>query len=80
MADKVKLTIRARLYLRCIEDWKSAPEVVALLGEVPSTPIKTVRSTLFAFVGMGLAEHHDGNDTFRISESGRAALAESSHD
>jgi hypothetical protein len=80
MAGKVKLTERARLYLRCIDDWKSAPEVVALLGEVPATPIKTVRATLFAFVGMGLAEHHDGNDTFRVTDAGRALLASGKDD
>lgn len=75
MAGKLKLTIRAQLYLRCIDDWKAPYEVAVLLGDSPALPAKKVRGTLSALVGRGLAEHGKANDTFRVSDAGRAHLA-----
>ena len=80
MAGKVKLTDLDQVYLRCIDDWKAPYEVVAMLGEMHPRPAKPVRDVLLSFVGRGLANHHKGNDTFRTSEYGRTALAESDHE
>jgi hypothetical protein len=79
MADKVKLTDLDRVYLQCIEDWKAPFEVIALLGDLHPRPVKPVRDLLLAFVSRGLANHHSGNDTFRMSDTGRAALKDSTH-
>ena len=64
-----KLGIR---YMQAIEDWKAPFEVAAILGDGRST--KTVSATLHAFVGRGLAEHHRGNNTFRLTDVGKAEL------
>lgn len=62
-----KMTIRAELYLRCIGDWKAPFEVAALLGDTPPLPTTAVRQYLRTLVANGLAEYHEGNDTFRAS-------------
>lgn len=67
MAGKVKLTIRAQLYLRCIDDWKAPFEVATLLGDTPPLPTTVVRQYLRTLVTNGLAEYHEGNATFRAS-------------
>jgi len=77
MADKVKLTIRAQSYLRCIDDWKAPFEVAALLGDSPAPSIEIVTRTLRGLVGRGLAAYHPGNNTFAITQTGRAHLASS---
>jgi hypothetical protein len=75
MPDRVKLTIRAQLYLRCIDDWKAPFEVAALLGDTPPPHLGIVRRMLCRLVNGGYAEHHYGNDTFRQTDAGRALLA-----
>ena len=71
----MRMNQRGLSYLRAIDDWKAGFEVAAILGGHP--PANIVRSTLFALVGSGYAEHHYGNDTFRITDAGRAALVSS---
>jgi hypothetical protein len=70
----VKPNWRGRLYLRCVDDWKAAFEVAKLLGDTPVKSANVIRKQLFVMVASGLVEHHEGNDTFRITEAGRAAL------
>lgn len=77
MASKVKLTERAQRYLNCINDWKAPFEVVTLLGTTPPEPVENVRNTLIGLMDTGLAEHHTGNNTFRISDEGRFLLRQS---
>lgn len=64
-----ELTIRAKLYLRCIDDWKAPFEVATLLGDRPPLPTTVVRQYLQTLVANGLAEYHDGNDTFRATDN-----------
>lgn len=70
----MNLTIRAKLYLRCIDDWKAPFEVAAMLGDTPPPSTAIVRRMLSRFVSEGHAEHHCGNDTFRVTDIGRAHL------
>lgn len=80
MGGKGKLTDLDQVYLRCIDDWKAPYEVVAMLGELHPRPVKPVRDVLLSFVGRGLANHHSGNDTFRVSDAGRALIASGKDD
>lgn len=75
MAGKLKLTDLDQVYLRSIGDWKAPYEVVAMLGTLHPSSAKPVRDVLLSFVGRGLANHHSGNDTFRLSDYGRILLA-----
>lgn len=59
-------------YLQAIEDWKAPFEVAAIVGT--GKTIKTVSATLHGLVGRGLAEYHRGNNTFRLTDAGRAEL------
>lgn len=70
------LNARGISYLKCIEDWSAAFEVAFRLGDVPRKPVKLVSSTLHRFVGRGLAEHHEGNNTFRLTDAGRTCLTQ----
>jgi hypothetical protein len=65
-------------YLKAIEDWKAPFEVAAILGD--DRTLKTVSATLFALVGRGLAQYSRANNTFRITDAGREALAHPSQD
>lgn len=67
--EMAKQTIRARLYLSCIHDWKAPFEVARLLGDTPPLPTTVVRHYLLTLVANGLAEYHEGNDTFRVSNA-----------
>lgn len=60
-------------YLQAIDDWKAPFEVQKIVGG--SRSIKTVSATLLGLVGRGLAEHGRQNNTFRLTEAGRAELA-----
>lgn len=75
----MRLTPKALCYLRCIDDWKAPYEVTQLLGENAPRPAILTRATLFALVDGGFAEHGKANDTFRITDAGRAALVSSKH-
>lgn len=70
-------TMRSRLYLRAIDDWKAPFEVAKLLGDNPVKSANVIRKTLLTYVARGLAEHHDGNDTFRATDAGRASMVTS---
>lgn len=59
-------------YLQAIEDWKAPYEVAAILGD--GRTVKTVSATLFGLVGRGLAEYGRANNTFRVTDAGRASL------
>ena len=74
------ISARGRLYLAAIDDWKAAFEVAKLLGDTPVKSANVMRKTLLTYVDRGLAEHHAGNDTFRITELGRTTLAEAPGD
>jgi hypothetical protein len=63
-------------YLKAIEDWKAPFEVVSILGG--DRTLKTVSATLFGLVGRGLAEYSRPNHTFKITDAGRAELADTS--
>lgn len=71
----MSITTRARLYLIAIDDWKAAFEVAKLLGDKPVRSANVIRKQLLVLVGRGLAEHGACNDTFRITDAGRAALS-----
>jgi len=70
----VKLTALGRLYLLAIDDWKAPFEVAAMIGD-DKRSVKKVRATLFGLVGRGWAAHGKANDTFKITDAGRSALA-----
>ena len=60
-------------YLKAVEDWQAPFEVHRTLGG--RRTVKTVAATLGALEGVGLVERHDGNNTFRLTEAGKAELA-----
>lgn len=70
-----KLTIRARLYLSVIDDWKAPYEIAVLLGDTPPPSTNVVKSVLGRLISRGLVNYGRPNGTYRISEAGRAALA-----
>jgi DNA-binding IclR family transcriptional regulator len=76
----INLTDRARLYLRCIDNWKAPYEVAASLGDTPPPTINDVRRMLGRLAARGFVDHHEGNNTYRISEEGREALVGSPPD
>ena len=71
----MSIRTRRRLYLHAIDDWKAAFEVAKLLGDKPVKSANVIRKMLFVLVRRGLAEHHVGNDTFRITDAGRVAMS-----
>lgn len=68
------LTDRARLYLRCIDDWKAPYEIVKLLGDDPPATVNDVSRMLGRLAARGLVYHSLGNNTYRTTDAGRAAL------
>ena len=72
-----KLSLRAALYLRTIDDWKAPFEVSRLLGDTPPPSSHVVRSVLGRLISRGLAEYGGRDaDTYRVTEAGRLALAQ----
>ncbi len=71
----INLTSRARLYLRCVDDWKAPYEIVALLGDNPQATINDVNRMLGRLAAKGLVYHSRANNTYRITIDGRAVLA-----
>lgn len=71
------ITDRARLYLRCIVDWKAPYEIAALLGDTPPPSINDVKRMLGRLAARGLVYHSRANDTYRVTIAGREALSPS---
>lgn len=71
----INLTGRARLYLRCIEDWKAPYEVAALLGDTPPATVNDVKRMLGRLAARGLVDYSQANNTYRVSIEGRIALS-----
>jgi DNA-binding IclR family transcriptional regulator len=69
-----KLTDRARLYLNCVDDWKAPYEVAALINDTPPPTSVEVQRMLRRLASRGLVRHSIANNTYRISDEGRAAL------
>jgi hypothetical protein len=76
----INLTGRARLYLSCIDDWKAPFEIIRLLGDSPPATYNDVRRMLGRLAARGLVDHSPPNNTYRITDEGRAALSFSSGD
>lgn len=70
----INLTARARLYLRCIDDWKAPYEIVKLLGDSPPATVRDVKRMLGRLEARGLVYHSRANDTYRVTIEGRQAL------
>jgi hypothetical protein len=70
------LTDRARLYLRCIDDWKAPFEIAELIGDTPPPTHNDVKRMLGRLAARGLVLYSIANNTYRISAEGRAALVE----
>jgi DNA-binding IclR family transcriptional regulator len=68
------LTDRARLYLRCIEDWKAPYEIAALLGDKPPPTVSEVKRMLGRLAARGFVYHSRANDTYRVTIAGRNAV------
>lgn len=73
MAGKVKLTERAKLYLRSVPDWSAVWEIRPRLGDTPPAAGNDIRRMLGRLSARGLVEWHSGNNTYRITEAGRRA-------
>lgn len=71
-----KLTDRAKLYLRAVDDWSADYEVAARLGDTPAPNRLVVRSMLGRLIGRRLVTWNGTQNTYRITEAGRAALNE----
>ena len=69
----MKLTPTAAKYLRAIDDWKAPFEVAAILGWPESAGEKT-KPYLGRLIGQGLVTWSRANNTYRITEAGKAAL------
>lgn len=70
----VDLTDRARRYLECVDDWKAPFEVAYLLGDTPQPSSIEVQRMLRRLTSRGLVHRSFANNTYRISNEGRAAL------
>jgi hypothetical protein len=70
------LTDRARLYLSCVDDWKAPFEVQAMIGDTPAPNLVDVQRMLRRLASRGLVQHGVGQNTYRITNEGRAALQE----
>jgi hypothetical protein len=69
-----KPTRRARRYLECVPDWSADWEIVERLND--GTERLAVRAMLGRLIGYGFVNWSRSNDTYRISDIGRAALTE----
>jgi len=76
----INLTGRARRYLECVDDWKAPFEVAALIGDTPQPTSVEVQRMLRRLSSRGLVRHSIANNTYRITDEGRAALSFSSGD
>jgi len=74
------ITDRARLYLRCIDDWKAPYEIAALLGDTPPPTINDVKRMLGRLAARGLVHYSRANNTYCVSVEGRKALVGGSRD
>lgn len=63
-----KITEQQKVYLRAIEDWKAPFEVEAIVGLGPA------RLPLQRLVKLGWAQYGKPNNTYKITDAGRAAL------
>ena len=68
------LTDRARLYLRCISDWKAPYEIAELIGDTPPPTHNDVKRMLGRLAARGLVDYSIANNTYRLSDDGRRAL------
>jgi hypothetical protein len=72
---KRKLSLRSRLYLEACSDWSADWEIAARMGDTPPMQGQHARPHLGTLIGRGFIEWHRGNNTYRITDDGRAALA-----
>lgn len=70
------ITARTRLYLDACADWKADWEIVKLIGDTPPMKPRAARPHLGWLIGQGLLEWHRGNNTYRMTDAGRALLKE----
>lgn len=70
----INITDRARLYLRCIDDWKAPYEIAALLGDNPPPSVAEVTRMLGRLANRGLVYHSRANNTYRVTIAGRDAV------
>ena len=79
MTERSTLSIRSRLYLQACSDWKADWEIVKLIGDTPPMKPRHARPHLGCLIGAGLLEWSRGNNTYRLTDAGRAALAVGEH-
>lgn len=68
-----RLTEAQRNTLRHCLDWSADWEVSARRN-VANVLARRTRRVLLVLESLDLVEHHEGNNTFRITDAGRAAL------
>ena len=73
------LTQQEHSALCAVADWKAVYEVAAALYPSGSNfdTRRKIRQTLDRLLRQKLVEHHDGNDTYRVTNAGHNALASS---
>jgi hypothetical protein len=69
----MKLTKREREYLEAVMDWSAPYEVAERLFGYPNGNL--VKSKLGTMIGKGFIKWSSANNTYRITDAGRAALA-----
>jgi hypothetical protein len=74
----MKISLRTRLYLEAVADWKAAYEVAALLGDDPPLKHTAIKSVLGRYIGAGLVQWSGQNATYKLTPAGVAALKENS--
>lgn len=75
-----KLSVRTKLYLSTIDEWKAPYEVATLLGDNPPPSINAMKSVLGRLISRGLVQYSSTNGVYRITPSGRLALKDTSHE
>lgn len=73
----INLTDRARLYLGCVNDWKAPFEIAKLLGDTPPPSYNDIKRMMGRLAARGLVDYCAPNETYRISDEGRAAVSRS---
>jgi hypothetical protein len=74
MTLRGKLSGRSRLYLEACSDWKADWEIVKLMGDTPPMSPRHARPHLGRLIVAGFLTWNSGNNTYCITDEGRAAL------
>ncbi len=73
-----RISSRSKLYLAACSDWKADWEIVTLMGDTPPMKGPHARPHLGRLIVDGLLQWHPGNNTYKMTDAGRAALGHSS--